>query len=99
VDTYYAWFNMDSSLFGNNGNAPANGTADVSSSGADLTSVNAFRFQAGNANANGTNAFFTVDEFRLGATFADVTPVPEPAIFCLAAIGGFAFLALRRRRQ
>lgn len=99
VDTYYAWFNTNPSLLGNNANAPANGTADVSSSGADLSSVNVIRFQAGGFNANGTNAFFTVDEVRLGDSFADVTPVPEPAIFGLAALGGLALLALRRKQQ
>ncbi|MGC9451378.1 MAG: PEP-CTERM sorting domain-containing protein [Oceanipulchritudo sp.] len=40
-----------------------------------------------------------LDEFRIGTTFADVTPVPEPATFAL--FGGFATLGLvlaRRRR-
>jgi hypothetical protein len=99
TDSYYAWINPNSSLFGDNLNTPNISTANVTNSGADLSSVNVLRFQAGGYNANGTNAFFTVDEVRLGDSFADVTPVPEPAIFCLAAIGGFAFLALRRRRQ
>jgi hypothetical protein len=70
----------------------------VSSSGADLTSVNVLRFQAGNANGNGTNAFFTFDEVRLGQSFADVTPVPEPVTFALAGLGGVALLALRRKK-
>ena len=99
VDTYYAWLNFNPALLGNNANAPSTATADVSSSGADLSSVNVLRFQAGGYNANGTNAFFTVDEVRLGDSFADVTPVPEPAIFGLAALGGLAFLALRRKQQ
>ena len=98
-DTYYAWFNLDPSLFANNANSPSIATADVSNSGADLSSVNAIRFQAGNANANGTNAFFTVDEFRMGDTFADVTPIPEPVATAFAALGGLALLALKRRRQ
>jgi len=99
VDTYYAWINPSSGLFGNNGNAPSISTASVTNSGANLSAVNCLRFQAGGFNANGTNAFFTVDEVRLGDSFADVTPVPEPAIFGLAVLGGLAFLALRRKQQ
>ena len=40
---------------------------------------------------------FFVDELRIGTTFADVTPVPEPATISLLAIGGL--MALRRRRR
>jgi hypothetical protein len=38
-----------------------------------------------------------IDEIRLGATYADVTPVPEPATMALVALGGLMPL-LRRRR-
>jgi PEP-CTERM motif len=98
-DTYYAWFNTDPSTFGNNLNTPDISTANLTNSGADLSSVNALRFQAGNNNANGTNAFFTVDEIDLGDSFADVTPTPEPATISLAAAGGALLLALRRKRK
>ncbi len=37
------------------------------------------------------------DEFRIGTTFADVTPVPEPASIGFLAVGGLALLARRRR--
>jgi hypothetical protein len=40
---------------------------------------------------------FSIDEFRLGETFADVTPVPEPASVLLAA--WIAVAALRARRR
>jgi hypothetical protein len=40
---------------------------------------------------------FSVDEFRLGETFADVTPIPEPASWSLAVLGGI-FLLRRRPR-
>jgi len=42
----------------------------------------------------------TFDEFRMGTTFAAVTPIPEPSAF--AALAGFAVLGLaatRRRRS
>lgn len=98
ADTYYAWFNTDPSTFSINADAPDISTASVTNSGADLSSVNALRFQAGNANGNGTNAFYTVDEVRLGDSFADVTPTPEPATVTLAALGGMALFVLRRKR-
>lgn len=99
VDTYYTWVNTAPSTFANNANTPIISSAAVTNSGVDLSSVNALRFQAGNANANGTNAFFTVDEIRLGDSFADVTPTPEPSTTALAAMGGAALLALIRRRK
>jgi len=38
----------------------------------------------------------TYDEIRFGATFADVSPVPEPSAALLGALG---VLALLRRRR
>jgi hypothetical protein len=38
------------------------------------------------------------DEIRFGTTFADVTPVPEPATWALLSLGGIAGLFFRRRR-
>jgi pectate lyase len=75
VDNLYAWFNPNPALLGNNANTPNVLTADLSFNGADLSSVNALRIQAGNNNSNGTNAFWTADELRLGTSFASVTPV------------------------
>jgi hypothetical protein len=75
----------------------------TSTSEVDISGVNTFRFQAGNSNANGTNAVFEVDEFRIGDTFADVAPysstVPEPSIIAFASIGGLAVWAWRRKRS
>ncbi len=79
VDTAYAWFNLNPLLLGNNTNAPNVTNANLTFTGANLTAVNALRFQSGNYNSNGTNAFFTADELRLGASFAAVTPAIIPA--------------------
>jgi hypothetical protein len=75
ADTCYAWFDLNPALLGTNANTPNVLTADLVFNAADLSSVNALRFQAGNNNNNGTNAFFLGDELRLGTSFASVTPV------------------------
>jgi hypothetical protein len=74
TDTYYAWLNVNQPLLGNNANTPDISSANVTNSSANLSSVNAFRLQAGNNNSNGTNAFYFADELRLGGSFAAVTP-------------------------
>jgi hypothetical protein len=40
---------------------------------------------------------FSIDEFRLGETFADVTPVPEPACVLLALFATLSLMCARRR--
>lgn len=75
ADNLYAWFNLNPTLLGNSTNTPNVLTANLSLSAVDLSSVNAFRIQAGNFNSTGTNAFWTADELRLGTSFASVTPV------------------------
>lgn len=72
------------------GIAPTDGSAtytdlDVT----DLGTLNRARIHLSNANSK-------IDEIRIGTTFADVAPVPEPAALALCAIGGLAML--RRRR-
>ena len=52
--------------------------------------VNNLRFQSGTQPIN-------FDELRIGTTFADVAPVPEPATAGLLAAGALGLLARRRR--
>ena len=68
----------------------------------DLTSINGIRMASGNTNATfglqpGMQQY---DEFRVGDTFADVSPIvtPEPTVMALAGLGGATLLAFRRRR-
>jgi fibronectin type 3 domain-containing protein len=70
VDAAYAWFFQNGNGLGGE---PGTGSALVFTN-ADVSGVNALRFQAGNANANGSNAVWTLDEIRMGGTYADVAP-------------------------
>lgn len=62
--------------------------------GALADTLTSIRMQSGEG--AGTANPFLFDELRGGGSFADVTPVPEPA--GLALLGAGALLALRRRR-
>lgn len=61
-----------------------------------LTFTDAFDFARVGINAD---PGMLVDEFRLGQTFADVTPVPEPGSALLAVLGAFPLLSRRRARR
>jgi hypothetical protein len=41
---------------------------------------------------------YTFDELRIGTTYADVVPVPEPSASCLAAVAVFSMLCRKRKR-
>jgi hypothetical protein len=88
ADTAYAWFNPNILA-----SAPSTASA-ISFSLNDLSGVNAFRLQAGNQNASGTNAFFKADELRVGFNYENV--VPEPSVFALAGLGILALISRRR---
>jgi len=94
-DTAYVWFNWTNLTI-----QPDISTAIlVETNQVDLSTINQFRFQMNGFNTVGTNAMMQVDELRIATTFGEVAPVPEPAAVALSALGGFALLALRRKRQ
>ena len=45
------------------------------------------------------NTTATVDEVRIGQSFADVTPVPEPSAIAISALGLLAAAGVRRRKS
>lgn len=94
TDTAYVWVNWTDLL-----TEPDNSAATLVDAAVDLSGVNTFRFQAGNMNANGSNAWFRVDELRVGTTFSDVSVVPEPGSVALIVFGGFALIATVGRQS
>jgi len=96
-DTCDLWLNPDSSTFGT-------GTADTPTIGgigvgaADMTQIDRFFWRTG---GSASPVKKTVDELRIGYTWADVTPVPEPGtaallVLSIATLFGFRF---SRQRQ
>ncbi|MFT3736305.1 MAG: hypothetical protein QM776_15005 [Rhodocyclaceae bacterium] len=86
-DRFDLWFNPD---------AAAPGTADASFSGnSGLSSLQWLGFRSANLDAGDT---VLIDRLRIGTTWADVSPVPEPASPLLAAGGLLLFMCLRRTR-
>ena len=54
-------------------------------------------FDNSGTGSNGVEQSVLVDELRLGETFADVTPIPEPATMAILGIGGLGVLLKRKR--
>lgn len=93
-DTSALWINPSSATFG----AGAAPTATLTSSGGtDMTAISQFLLRG----ASGS-PISTVDELRVGTTWASVTPaaIPEPSTYA-ALFGAFALglVALRRHRR
>lgn len=92
--TAHLWVNPAQNLLG--GADPDTSTAQASLLGLDAAAIE-FRNVAIYL-GSGTNQG-SADEIRIGQTFADVTPIPEPGVF--AALFGLAVvgLAILRRRK
>lgn len=86
--TVNLWLDPDQSSLGS-GSAPTGGIARSGT----VAPYSFDRVRLGKFGGGSTNE---VDEFRLGTTWADVSPVPEPSTVGLLAIG---VLALARRRR
>src|SRR2546430_10811842 len=67
----------------------------------DFNEINRVRMRAGGSSSSTTGlnlgaSQLQVDEIRIGTTYADVTPTPEPS--AVAGVIGVSLLAARRRR-
>jgi hypothetical protein len=95
ADSAYIWFNPSDITA-----TPDTSTADITDTGEiDLTTATmGLRLNANGNSGVYTNSVELFDEIRVGTTAADVTPVPEPAIFCMAGLGILALITLRRKK-
>jgi hypothetical protein len=76
ADTAWLWINWTNLTI-----EPPISLANATNTIANLTGLNNIRLDANNQNASGTNTVLRFDEFRLGDTFGEVTPlatVPQP---------------------
>jgi len=107
--TYFLAFTYDTS--GGSGGSPTTfyvNPTGLGSGSAPSGSVASASFTGNNYAMSGTNnlsmfagnGLFTIDDVRLGTTWASVSPIPEPSAFAaLAGISVLGMAALRRRRR
>jgi hypothetical protein len=88
------WVNPASSSFG--GTAPTATATDSALAATGIQSIMAYSIM-GTTNSSSTS--WAVDAFRVGNTYADVTPVPEPATWVLLTASLCTVIFLRRRRR
>ncbi|HEY4414132.1 MAG TPA: PEP-CTERM sorting domain-containing protein [Verrucomicrobiae bacterium] len=70
----------------------------------DATQTSATPVSGGLANIgvksqSGADGSYILDDFRIGLTWADVTPTPEPSTLALASLGALGLVARLRRRR
>lgn len=93
-DVAYMWINPDVSSFGTTTPPPP----DLTSAPSGINDINLLSFAFRNVNTVG-NPTFMFDELRVGTTWADVTPIPEPTVAAFLTLAAAAVFALRRKPQ
>ncbi len=77
---------------------PSPGAAAPSIAAATQSNYNLVNLDQLRISANSTSRQWSYDEFRVGTTFADVAPVPEPCVgIMLLGSGLWSFIRMRRR--
>ena len=95
LDLARLWINPSAASFG--GATAPDVTLSDSAAGGDLLGISQFTFRQNTA-AN-TPADMTFDELRIGSSWAEVTPVPEPSILALGALSLLSLSVYRSRRN
>ena len=97
ADNIYFW--TDPTL----GAEPTIVSAESSITGTNFWDADEFsisRIRSGVINSGSTgDKTLNYDEFRLGTTFADVTPIPEPGVFALVLSSILGVIGIGRRRR
>jgi hypothetical protein len=103
-DDFQMWINPNSSTFGgaDPSSQPLVALAQQNDIPTNQTDNNAvvqtfLLRQTGTSLPDNSATSIIFDELRIGTTYADVTPVPEPTVLSLLAVGLVAFLARRLR--
>jgi hypothetical protein len=86
------WINPDPSFYGEPVPPPATLTDNTTGVGTDIGAFSIILRQS-------PAPFLTLDELRVGTTWGDVTPLPEPGTFGLLMLGAIGLLTRRRLRN
>jgi len=100
-DTFDLWVNPDLDASGTSQlDSTALGTASITMSSGEFGNLAQVRYQGGSDAAGAQNGTQTnLDEIRIGGSYGDVSPIPEPGTYVLlAGCTGLLFVMLRRRR-